>query len=219
MYIPSTDFQLFSLPQFGGLFSDSLGLQNSFQASDPQNYVNYALNSFAQILKPQTPTQIPSQPNYGAGIEVGNIGDLFNLPPLISPQFPSFQGKAPQPYYDPPTITVPLPANKNLPPVFDPNRTPEEIARDPYGVTIINQIPVLNDPQTRSRIPIWSKDYPMVSDGSGSGDKRVIGDDPTKSGDKAQSVSDFFKTLPAGSGIFLIAIAIIILILLFARGR
>jgi hypothetical protein len=218
MYIPSTDFQLFSLPQFGGLFSDSLGLSNSFQSSDPSNYVNYALNSFAQILKPQTPTQIPSQPNYGAGIELGNVGDLFTPLPLITPQFPSFQGQDTQTLDD---------LRRRLQKVRDDaqaklDETYGKTSSQGGNTTTVNvntQPPRQNRNVLGGSIPIWSKDAPMVSDGSGSGKDRVIGDDPTKSGDKAQTVADFFKTLPAGSGIFLIAIAIIILILLFARGK
>jgi hypothetical protein len=232
-YIPSTDFGLFQLPQFGELFANSLGIASRFQNSDPTDYVNYSINSLAQILRPQQPLSIPPMSNYGQGIELPSA--MSNLAPLITPQF--FQGKAPagsnapNPYYDPPKIYAPLPSTGQFPPVFDPNRTPQEIAKDPYGIKIINQIPILSgNPQTSGKCPQGESEYKdvfgfshcgkgMVSDGSGSGDKRVIGDDPTKSGDKAQSISDFFKTLPEGSGIFLIAIAIIILILIFARGK
>lgn len=44
-----------------------------------------------------------------------------------------------------------------------------------------------------------------------------IGDDPTHSGQKIGSLKEWFDSLPSGSGIFLIAVIVIILLFLFVK--
>lgn len=54
---------------------------------------------------------------------------------------------------------------------------------------------------------------PIISDGK----TAPIGDDPLKTGKKAQALKDFWDALPQGAGIFLIAVVVIILLLLLVK--
>jgi hypothetical protein len=56
MYIPSFDFRIFDLPSFSPLQAQEFGAETSFSANTPLSYVDFSLNQFANLLRPNTNT-------------------------------------------------------------------------------------------------------------------------------------------------------------------
>ena len=51
-FVPSFDFQLFQLPEFGELFANEFGASTRFDASMPTRYVDNSLSTLLGLLRP-----------------------------------------------------------------------------------------------------------------------------------------------------------------------
>lgn len=189
MYIPSYDFEIFDLPQFSPLQAQEFGAETSFRANTPLSFVDWSLNQFAGLMNPRASfPYIQSQ--FPSGIDTF-FGDTY------------FQGAED---IRARTRRVRDEANRILREMGETTQTtikqptPKSTGCPP-GYSPVNVFGLFS---------YCGKD--LKSDDSSVGTINPSGDRPGE-----VTAKSFFKDLPQGAGIFLIAVVVIILILLFVR--
>lgn len=194
MYIPSYDFDIFEIPQFSPLQAQEFGAETSFRANTPTSFVDWSLNQFAGLMNPSASF------------------------PYVQSQFPSnvdtFFGET---YFQGASQTreklreIRDEANRLLGEAGGNTQTPAPVAKSPAPTAKSNECPKGYSPvNVLGLFSYCGKD--LKSDDSSVGTINPSGD---RVGDA--TLGTFFKDLPQGAGIFLIAIVVIILILLFVK--
>lgn len=190
-YNPSFDFELFSLPNFSDLYANEFGASSTFNAQTPSSYVDFSLSRLLGLM--QTPNEVPfERATYPSN---GNM-DLANLLTF----FQSGTGELPKR----PDIIQVYPAPNPQAATQERQQAESEVKRT--GCNVFDIITGRCQPAIVEGIAKPKDEERITSDGQG-----ILGDKSSK------SIGEWFKTLPEGSGIFLIAVAIIILLLLFVR--
>ena len=198
-YLPSFDFDLFDLPSFSPLQANEFGVETSFRANTPSGFADFSLDRLLSILRTPNPTPFPIR------LFTGDF-ELENMLPF----FRSFQsGTGDLPGSKTPTNQIIVYPSGSLPPELQGKQQSPVQESGKRGCNIFDMIsgkcqPAILSPTGSARVP--SSDEPMVSDGKG-----VLGTDSSK------SIGAFFSSLPAGSGIFLLAIVALIFLFLFVR--
>jgi|SRR5215475_1323282 len=188
MNIPSFDFQLFSLPNFSPLQAQEYGADTSFNANTPSWYVDFSLNQLLGLMQPSNPSPYV-QRQFPARIQKYDPLNLFAQKPDIIEVYP--QG--------------------TLPPELQGKGQQPEIPNKGcnwFDIITLRCNPSLGTGGAQGTGPIIGSEE-RKSDG-----ENVLGKEPSGAGKK---FADFLKSLPTGSGIFLIAIIALIFLLLFAR--
>lgn len=211
-FFPSYDFQLFDLPHFGELFANSFGASTKFSASMPTPYVDFSLNQLLAATQPNNP--FPYQQRQ-VPVDM-RLYDLLNFfqsanATLQPPQRRVQQQTKP---LEIPSLTDLLNQQSDTQGSDAYRRAQREAERRGCSLQDLltgNCTPAILSPTGRAQGKQGSTGKETASIDSS------VGDDPTKSGKKAQSIADIFKLLPEGSGIFLIAVVVIILLLLFVK--
>lgn len=197
MYIPNFDFGLFEIPYFSELQANEYGIATRFNANTPASYVDLSLNQLFNLMNPNNPQPYISRRPIAAEIFPRELQDFF--------MSGNFAQKDNITVY--PAGTVPPELQRQGPPVqtggkrmCNPNDTSwAEYTRRLLGICCTQGI----TPDGRE-CTLLSNDS-SVGTTTPSGDR--IGD----------ATSKFFTGLPQGAGVFLIGIAIIVLLILFAR--
>ena len=190
MYIPSYDFDIFDLPDFSPLQAQEFGADTSFRANTPTSFLDWSLNQFAGLMNPNAAyPYIQSQ--FSSKIDT-NFGNTF---------FQSGQGAqtreqieaevaAAKAVYD--KAVAKVKEKPTCPPGFSPVSV--------FGLFSYCGKDMLSDGDTSTLPPgIKEKREEEIK-------KMVLGE-----------WGEWFKSLPKGSGVFLIAVVVIILLLLFVR--
>jgi hypothetical protein len=188
MYIPSYDFRIFDLPLFSPLQAQEFGAATSFNANTPTSYIDYSLNQFSGLLNPSADN------------------------PYSQRQFPTPIGRYDfEDYFQ----DTPQAARERL-------RKLRDQANEVLGETQADLSKAL--PSTKKTTDECPPGYSPVSVFglfSYCG-KKLHSDDTGAMGEKGDAtglgnVEKVMNALPAGSGIFLIAVIIIILLFLFVK--
>lgn len=187
MYIPSYDFDLFDLPQFSPLQAQEFGAETSFRANTPLSFVDWSLNQFAGLMNPQASF------------------------PYLQTQFPSTINQS----FGEPFFQGAEDVRERLRRVRDEaNRALGEAGGNTQASA---PVPKSSEcPKGYSPVSVFGL-FSYCGKDMKSGDSSVGTINP--SGDRigAATLGTFFKDLPQGAGVFLIAVVVIILLLLFVR--
>lgn len=192
---PSYDFRLFDIGFVSPLQAQEFGAQTMFRASDPTSFVDYSLNQLAAILQPGNPRPFPQR--------------QLPMPMEEIPFVSFFQAGAED-------------TRERLRRVRDEaDRMLREagggdVQRFPSGGASTQK------PQCGTTKCIWWERWLGKKDGECCHDV-LISDDSgvgttTPTGERAgDATKQWLAALPPGAGVFLIAVAALIFILLFAR--
>lgn len=194
MYIPSYDFEIFDIPSFSPLMADEFGASTSFSANTPTGYLDRSINLLTGLTQPNNPL------------------------PYIQNQFPASIGNIDYiPYFQ----ETPEAIKDRLRRVRDQanvllGETPQDVSKNPF--------PPDNTSKTSGGCPAGYRPVSVLGIFSYCG-KALHSDDTGATGDAnappgmgtVEKTMNAFQGLPSGSGIFLIAIVVIILLLLFVR--
>ena len=188
MYIPSYDFQIFDLPQFSPLQAQEFGAETSFSANTPLSFVDWSLNQFAGLMNPNAAYPY-SQNQFPSAIDT-NFGETY------------FQGAED--------------VRERLRRVRDEaNRVLGEAGGNTQSSTTLPAPKSNGCPSGYSPVNVLGL-FSYCGKDLHSDDSSVGTINP--SGDRAdKDLPALFKDLPQGAGIFLIAVVVIILLLLFVR--
>ena len=184
---PSYDFRLFDIGWASPLQANEFGAATSFRANDPTSFVDFSLNQLAGLLNPRA----------------ANPYQQRQLPASIEevPFLRFFQGD---------TRAAEIEAAKRQADLERAIRQAEEEAAK-RGINVWDFL--------QGRTVRSGGSGPIAGGGvlKSDGKNAPLGDDPTGSGKKAAALAVWWNALPQGAGVFLIGVAALIFILLFAR--
>lgn len=189
---PSYDFNLFDVPTFSPLYANELGASTSFSANDPAPYVDFSLGQLIGTIQPN------------------------NSLPYPQTQFPAVMSPYPtQPFFS----TTPPQSPYPLEPIGPSAATlAAQAAADKARQVWLAALGQYNAAHPGGWIFMPGSNATPAAGAIGATMPGAGG-----AGDNAPSptltdmAKKFFANLPAGAGLFLMGIAILILIFLFAR--
>mgnify|MGYP003575383850 CR=1 FL=1 len=190
MYLPSYDFSLFDVQEFSPLQMQEYGAQTTFGASDPVDYVVFSINQLRNIVNPNSamPYRIRQFPTT-------IFPDVF--PNYFQSESASTTRERLQRVRDEADRLLNQAGGANAP-------TQEKPASKPTSKKGCS----LWDLLTFNCTPAWM---------TKSGDAEAGAGVELKSSDDILGKGSPFGNIPAGAGVFIIAILAIIFLLLFAR--
>lgn len=184
---PSYDFRLFDIGWMSPLQANEFGAATSFRASDPTSFVDFSLNQLAGLLNARAANPYPQRQLPGPIEEV--------------PFLRFFQGD---------TRAAEIEAARRQADLEREMRRAEEEAAK-RGINVWDFL--------RGRTVRSGGSGPIAGGGvlKSDGDTSGIGATTPTGGRIGEATKAWFASLPAGAGVFLIGVAALIFILLFAR--